>query len=175
MASEGLLLGGRPLVRAGDGETLRAVGPGPGSDLALLFFTASWCPACARFGPLLADFQEELGSPLPVVCISRDRTEAEFRASLSAEHVPDDWLALAFAERELGRQLEAALGVRLIPSLAVLRIADGAIVSPVADARSEVIAGPASYAKWLEAARGELPPLPPLEGGAALGASAAAA
>ena len=56
-----------------------------------------------------------------------------------------------------------------------LRIADGAIVSPVADARSEVIAGPASYAKWLEAARGELPPLPPLEGGAALGGSAAAA
>ena len=110
-----------------------------------------------------------------MVCISRDRTEAEFRASLSAEHVPDDWLALAFAERELGRQLEAALGVRLIPSLAVLRIADGAIVSPVADARSEVIAGPASYAKWLEAARGELPPLPPLEGGAALGASAVAA
>ena len=173
MASEGLLLGGRALVRAGDGETLRAV---PGSDLALLFFTASWCPACTRFGPLLADFQEELGgSPLPVVCISRDRTEAEFRASLSAEHVPDDWLALSFAERELGRQLEAALGVRLIPSLAVLRIADAAIVSPVADARSEVIAGPASYAKWLEAARGELPPLPPLEGGAALGASAAAA
>ena len=42
MASEGLLLDGRPLVRAGDGETLRAVGPGPGSDLALLFFTASW-------------------------------------------------------------------------------------------------------------------------------------
>ena len=139
------------------------------SPVVALLFSASWCPACARFEPLFADFCEDLeDGALQVVLVSRDKSDADMQAALRAAHVPSGWLALDHGERDLARRLELALGVTTVPSLAVLRRSDGAVVSAVAQARREVVKGPpnAVCAQWSAKATSnteELAALPPLE------------
>lgn len=157
-----------PLVCAETGGSVRGLPDCPSPVVALLF-SASWCPACARFEPLFADFCEDLeDGALQVVLVSRDKSDVDMQAALRAAHVPPGWLALDHRERDLARRLELALGVTTVPSLAVLRRADGAIVSPIAQARREVVKGPPSAvcAQWsAKAVSGteELAALPPLE------------
>ena len=173
-----------PLVSAADGAVVRGL-PESASPIVALLFSASWCPACARFEPLFADFYDDLAEgALQVVLISRDKSEPDMQAALRAGHVPPGWLALDHGERDLARRLELALGVTTVPSLAVLRRSDGAIVSPIAQARREVVKGPppAICAQWSEDAVAEkegLAVLPPLESvmedAGTAGAAAAAA
>ena len=146
-----------PLVSAADGAVVRGL-PESASPVVALLFSASWCPACARFEPLFADFCDDLADgDLQVVLVSRDKSEADMQAALRAAHVPPSWLALAHAERDLARKLELALGVTTVPSLAVLRRSDGAVVSPVTQARREVVKGPpaAVCAQWSAKAMSE--------------------
>ena len=157
-----------PLVSAADGTVIRGL-PDSASPVVALLFSASWCPACARFEPLLADFYDDLpDGKLPVVLVSRDKSQADMEAALRADHVPPGWLALDHGERDLARRLELALGVTTVPSLAILRRTDGAIVSPIAQARREVVKGPpaAVCAQWSTKAMSDaddLAALPPLE------------
>ena len=156
------------LVSAETGGPVRGLPDSPSPVVALLF-SASWCPACARFEPLFADFCEDLeDGALQVVLVSRDKSDADMQAALRANHVPPSWLALNHGERDLARRLELALGVTTVPSLAVLRRSDGAVVSAVAQARREVVKGPppAVCAQWSAkalSATEELVALPPLD------------
>ena len=103
-----------------------------------------------------------------MVLVSRDKSDVDMKEALRAAHVPPGWLALDHGERDLARRLELALGVTTVPSLAVLRQVDGAIVSSIAQARREVVKGPphAICAQWSAKAMSdteELVALPPLE------------
>ena len=110
----------------------------------------------------------EAGGFAHVVMVSRDKSEEDWRAALTADHIPDSWLSLDWSLRDYAARLEMALGVTGVPSVAVLRVADSAIVSAVSTARAEIVKGPPSavLTKWTGDAvdRKDLPALPPLAG-----------
>ena len=61
----------------------------------LLYFSASWCPPCHAFTPVLADFFEEVkdaGGSIEIVYVPGDKTKPEMLKYFRDLH--GDWLAL---------------------------------------------------------------------------------
>ena len=71
------LLRGRKLLRRdGSAATAEALE----GKVVLLYFSASWCPPCHRFTPVLADFYEEVkdaGGSIEIVYVPSDETRDE--------------------------------------------------------------------------------------------------
>jgi len=44
--------------------------------IILLYFTASWCPPCRKFTPILVEFAKKHQDKLIVVVVSRDKTKS---------------------------------------------------------------------------------------------------
>ena len=64
-----------------------------------LYFSASWCPPCRQFTPVLANTHEELrrrGSKFHIVFLSSDKTQDEMMRYFYECH--GDWLATAFGQ-----------------------------------------------------------------------------
>ena len=75
----------------------------PGDATVLLYFSASWCPPCRQFTPMLAKWyveQKARGKRLEVIFVSSDKTEPEFQDYLRGHHGP--WLALPFESSARG-------------------------------------------------------------------------
>eukprot|EP01047_Picozoa_sp_COSAG01_P073544 COSAG01_NODE_12024_length_1813_cov_10.789382_1_plen_205_part_00 len=169
---------GQPFERGGGGDEDGEDGEDEGqladqqerispSPLLLLYFGASWCPACSQFQPLLSDLDEECaqmaadgGPAFDVLYIGADRSGAEWRAAVA--ELPRRWRALRSADH--AACLRRSFSVGGLPSLVVLRAEDGAPVADVGSGRREAAAGPALVRRWLERARGaeQLPTPPPL-------------
>jgi nucleoredoxin len=47
-------------------------------QFVLLYFSASWCPPCQSFTPVLADFYQQHSNVLDIIYIPSDRTKEEF-------------------------------------------------------------------------------------------------
>lgn len=56
-----------------------------GKELVGLYFSASWCPPCKAFSPILADFYKAIATRgrLEIVYISSDKTVDEFEGYVS--------------------------------------------------------------------------------------------
>ena len=68
-----------------------------GDGLVALYFSASWCPPCRQFTPLLAKFYAEVKAAkkkFEVVFVSADHDEPSFDAYLKGHHGP--WLAIPY-------------------------------------------------------------------------------
>lgn len=65
-----------------DGTTSPATSALAGLDYVLLYFSASWCPPCKRFTPMLGDYLKAHGAAkrFGVVFVSGDRDPASFEA-----------------------------------------------------------------------------------------------
>ena len=78
------------------GEEVAAVLEG---QIVGLYFSASWCPPCRQFTPLLRDFHEELQNrkaPFEVVFITLDKSENDMMEYMQTMH--GNWLALPFGD-----------------------------------------------------------------------------
>ena len=69
--------------------------------LAVLYFSAHWCPPCRAFTPTLAEFytKHQQSKNLEIIFVSFDRNEESFK-----EYVKDmPWLSIEFSDatREL--------------------------------------------------------------------------
>lgn len=143
------LLAGRQLISK-DGTA--AAPDALEAKVVLLYFSASWCPPCHRFTPVLADAYAELieaGEDVEVVYVPGDRSEDEMMKYFRELH--GDWLALPMGDAAFARSLKERYGVSGIPSLVVVQN-DGEVID--ADARGAVQSrGPASFAAWKRAWR----------------------
>lgn len=132
-----------------------------GKKLVALYFSASWCPPCKTFTPVLIDFYgKHCKNDVEIVYVSSDKTASEF----DAYYGKMPWLAVPPAATEIRSKLASALQIQGIPTLVVLDAATGQFVSN--DARAEVqrAAGSAAKAKEVIATWKATPPVPFEEG-----------
>eukprot|EP00536_Pseudo-nitzschia_multiseries_P003623 jgi/Psemu1/323095/estExt_fgenesh1_pg.C_560060 len=125
-----------------------------------LYFSASWCPPCQKFTPLLTEFYEKAkasNSGLEIVFVSSDRGMEEFQGYY--QKMP--WLAIPPTEgsASIKQNLSNTLGVTAIPSIAIIDAKTGEIVAG-GEARDDIIrAGgdgaqiAATVQKWKDAER----------------------
>eukprot|EP00421_Protoceratium_reticulatum_P073814 CAMPEP_0168429632 /NCGR_PEP_ID=MMETSP0228-20121227/37470_1 /TAXON_ID=133427 /ORGANISM="Protoceratium reticulatum, Strain CCCM 535 (=CCMP 1889)" /LENGTH=262 /DNA_ID=CAMNT_0008443723 /DNA_START=49 /DNA_END=834 /DNA_ORIENTATION=+ len=126
------LLGER-LVSAG-GKVIPTREALEGASAIGLYFSASWCPPCRAFTPVLVDSYktalEKKG--LRCVLVSWDKDEASFNGYFS--QMP--WLALPYSDREGMDWLGNRYSVQSIPTLALVD-PDGRTITT--DARNAVV------------------------------------
>ena len=135
---------GRRLIKR-DGS---AAAPGAlDGKVTLLYFSASWCPPCHRFTPVLADFYDDvkqMGGNIEIVYVPGDRSKGEMMEYFQNEHA--DYLALDLGEKAFIQELNQRYSVRGIPSVVVIQ-PDGTAIDT--DGRSAVQnRGPAAFEQW---------------------------
>lgn len=84
-------------------------------DVVGLYFSASWCPPCATFTPILIERYNkirEAGKKFDIVFVSSDEDENDFNGYY--EKMP--WLALPFNTEKNNDELSENLGVFAIPT-----------------------------------------------------------
>lgn len=103
-------------------------------DILGLYFSASWCPPCHRFTPVLAECYKKLqendqaaGRPqrFKIVFLTADRSEKDFKGYF--EHMP--WYALSYDNAELKELIEERYEVEGIPTLVILDAKTGVSVN----------------------------------------------
>lgn len=100
-----------------------------GKELVLLYFSASWCPPCKAFSPILVDFYNAIAKEgkLEIVYISSDRTVPDFEGYY--KKMP--WLSIPAEEGTaiIKNNLAQLLGIQGIPTLIVLDAKTGEFIS----------------------------------------------
>jgi nucleoredoxin len=130
------------------------------TGIIALYFSASWCPPCQRFTPILTEFyktakKSKLG--FEIVYVSSDRSIEEFEEYYGK--MP--WLAIPSKEgsAQIKTKLAESLGVSGIPALAVIDTKTGEFISggeardAVMDAGGDMKEVIATIAKWKVAKR----------------------
>lgn len=100
-----------------------------------IYFSASWCPPCRQYTPMVADIYVEakrLGKKFEIVFVSCDNSEEESKAYYDGHH---PWLTLDYNDpaREV---LPGTFQVRGIPRLVILGSSGKVIVDNVGPIRS---------------------------------------
>lgn len=106
-----------------------------------LYFSASWCPPCKGFTPVLSEWytkMKEARDDLEIIFVSSDRSEAEFKAY--AAKMP--WLSLDYERRDLKGALGQAFNVTGIPTLVFLD-KDGSVLT--LEGRKKVMTEPEQF------------------------------
>jgi nucleoredoxin len=108
-----------------------------GKELVALYFSASWCPPCKTFSPILADFYNACAKDgkLEIVYVSSDRTVPDFEGYYS--NMP--WLSIPTEQGSaaIKTRLAESVGITGIPTLVVVDVKTGEFVT--ATAREEVM------------------------------------
>jgi nucleoredoxin len=133
------LLGETLISKKSDGtlSTIQTSDVMQGIDYVILYFSASWCPPCRQFSPILDDFITSNSTRLKTTCvfISGDKTEEEFTKYFSSHKWP--FAIVNDGTRKI--QLNEFFEVRGIPTVVVID-KDGEVIST--DARGDVMTDP---------------------------------
>ena len=118
------------------------------ADICLLYFSASWCPPCRSFTPILKDFYENNGkkSGVQVVFVSSDSDLQSFEEYY--KKMP--WLSLSTDadSASIKQKLAQMFQIRGIPSLIAIDAKSGKYITN--DARSDVMSAGGDDAKQKE-------------------------
>ena len=125
------LLGAALLVKDGSKTVTRATKDVMrGKEFVLLYFSASWCPPCQAFSPVLAEFYKKHAAArkIEVVYVSSDRSLNEFQdyygKKMPWAAIPTDADAAAYKNK-----LATRLQIAGIPSLVVLEAETGLFIT----------------------------------------------
>ena len=110
------------------------------SEYLLIYLSAQWCPPCRGFTPHLAAWVAEHAArhKATAIFVSGDSSEGEALAYNEKMRFP-----MANFSKAAFSALMAAFGLRGIPSLVVLRVADGAVVTK--RAREKMLQEPGGF------------------------------
>ena len=111
-----------------------------------IYFSASWCPPCRAFTPLLVAAYTQLqteGKPFEVVLVTSDQDKRSMEAYMEDHHMP--WLAIPFGDKPI-EALQQKFAVAGIPMLVVV---DAAGTTLSTAARGEIMQnGAKAYDAW---------------------------
>jgi thiol-disulfide isomerase/thioredoxin len=102
-----------------------------------LYFSASWCPPCRAFTPVLSEKYRTSyrAKGMEVIFVSSDRDERSMKEYHS--HMP--WLAVPFEAFHIRQELGGKFGVRGIPMLVVLDAQKPGMTVITSDGRQDVM------------------------------------
>jgi len=124
-------------------------------EILCLYFSASWCPPCKAFSPILGDFYNAIAKQgkLEIVFVSSDRTIPEFEGYY--KKMPYLAIPSTPGSAQIKNSLAQQLNIQGIPMLIVLDAKTGDFIT--ATAREDVTKvgrdkekGLALIAKWKE-------------------------
>jgi len=122
-----------------------------GKSLVLLYFSASWCPPCRAFTPILKEFYEKCCKPneVEIIFISLDRDVKSFNEYFGK--MP--WISLPGNDKDTQAKLSKTFEVNGIPHLLVLDAKTGHFVTnnakgEVGNVANDVEKGNALIASW---------------------------
>jgi nucleoredoxin len=139
-------------------ETCPTVSIPKNKQYLLLYFSASWCPPCQSFTPMLVDFYTKHKDIVEVIYISSDRNKEEFMQYYTKK-MP--WYTLhPFDEKAteqaatMRRKLPTLFQIKGLPTLIVLDIStctnkDGFIKFVTHDGRMDIMTHANQYEKVL--------------------------
>jgi len=138
------LLGENLLISAND--SVRTKDAMKGKDLVMLYFSASWCPPCRAFTPLLVEFYNSFctSNSVEIVFVSSDRDQDSFNEYF--EKMP--WKSVG-GNPSVKEKLSNDLQVKGIPHLVVLDAKTGHFVTNDAKSQVQSVGSEASKAKEL--------------------------
>lgn len=85
----------------------------------LIYFSASWCPPCRGFTPVLSEFYTKVNTPqkqCEVILGTLDETKKDFDDYF--EKMP--WLAIPYEDKDIVVNLAKKYGVESIPALILI-------------------------------------------------------
>lgn len=112
-----VLLGKELISDTASGKTLPTAKTLEKKDLVLLYFSASWCPPCQSFSPMLKEFYGHVSDQIEIIYIGSDKTIPEFEAYFGK--MP--WLSMPVkGSASIKQKLAHACHITGIPALVVL-------------------------------------------------------
>eukprot|EP01063_Lacrimia_lanifica_P040025 TRINITY_DN8950_c0_g1_i2.p1 TRINITY_DN8950_c0_g1~~TRINITY_DN8950_c0_g1_i2.p1 ORF type:complete len:213 (+),score=78.14 TRINITY_DN8950_c0_g1_i2:80-640(+) len=105
-----------------NGQRVSAAEVFAGVKVIGLYFSASWCPPCRTFSPVLDSMKED---SFKVVMITADRQERDF---LDYIRPYSSFCAIPYGTGALSA-IQRAMGVSMLPTLVVINAETGAVIT----------------------------------------------
>ena len=84
----------------------------------LLYFSASWCPPCRSFTPVLVDYQKRHGDKVEVILVSSDKSRSDMLSYIQSKKM-DNFYCVDYSSPKR-KALKKKFGVSGIPSVVVI-------------------------------------------------------
>jgi nucleoredoxin len=111
-SGKGSTLSALPLVN----DAMESAKNDLGTPIVLLYFSASWCPPCQHFSPLLSQFIQSHTEDVTCIYVSADRSKYDMQ-----DYIQDKgWLNVSWEASSIRDGLFTQYGIYSIPTLLVL-------------------------------------------------------
>jgi thiol-disulfide isomerase/thioredoxin len=112
------------LLRSGSSKPVPLADAIGSKEFVLLYVSASWCPPCRKYTPILANWYKTVKDYVEIIFLSADHDENGFKNYFAASH---PWMAIDYDD-DTRESLMATIKVSGVPRLVVINALTGNIV-----------------------------------------------